>query len=106
VTDESSSQIVPEASAVYDGYNVRRESIDANHSTMVKFETSAVLGYTRIVSHIQRMLRKKRTQQLAQQGQPLHSSITPGKTLTSPKPPSSEHKGTSSEGSTSLFDVE
>lgn len=51
-------QIVPEASASYDGFNVARNSIHANHMDMVKF-ASRDEGYKRTLGHIQDILDDK-----------------------------------------------
>jgi hypothetical protein len=51
-------QIDPEASASYDGFNVARNSIRANHLDMAKFATRNE-GYKRTLSHIQDILDDK-----------------------------------------------
>ncbi|KAE8454517.1 hypothetical protein EG329_000140 [Mollisiaceae sp. DMI_Dod_QoI] len=44
--------IVDEASASYDGFNVRRDAIHANHMNMVRFSSKENEGYKRILGHI------------------------------------------------------
>ncbi|GAB1316550.1 hypothetical protein MFIFM68171_06760 [Madurella fahalii] len=44
--------IVPEASASYDGFRVRRDAINANHMDMTKFASQDEEGYKRTLSHI------------------------------------------------------
>ncbi|KAH0563421.1 hypothetical protein GP486_002011 [Trichoglossum hirsutum] len=44
--------IVEEASASYDGFNVRRDAINANHMNIVKFASKEDEGYKRILGHI------------------------------------------------------
>ncbi|KAI1741243.1 hypothetical protein F4680DRAFT_416200 [Xylaria scruposa] len=51
--------IVPEESASYDGFNVVRDAIHANHMEMAKFD-SKVEGYKRTIGHIQDILDAKR----------------------------------------------
>ncbi|KEF52071.1 uncharacterized protein A1O9_12061, partial [Exophiala aquamarina CBS 119918] len=45
--------IVEEASACYDGFNVRRDAIHANHMNMVKFASKGDEGYKRTLGHIE-----------------------------------------------------
>ncbi|KAH8762740.1 hypothetical protein F5882DRAFT_477025 [Hyaloscypha sp. PMI_1271] len=46
------SIIVEEASASYDGFNVRRDAINTNHMNMVKFPSKGDEGYKRTLGHI------------------------------------------------------
>ncbi|CZR51417.1 uncharacterized protein PAC_01293 [Phialocephala subalpina] len=46
------SIIVKEASASYDGFNVRRDAINANHMNMVKFPSKGNEGYKRTLGHV------------------------------------------------------
>ncbi|KAK3331711.1 hypothetical protein B0T19DRAFT_85724 [Cercophora scortea] len=48
--------IVPQASAVYEGTNVRDDSVNADHSGMVKFAGRDTIGYKRVVGHMQRII--------------------------------------------------
>ncbi|KAK7973451.1 hypothetical protein PG988_007585 [Apiospora saccharicola] len=47
--------IVPEWSAVYDGFNVRAGGIHANHMDMTKFSSLQDTGYKRVLHHARRM---------------------------------------------------
>jgi len=51
-------QIVPEASASYDGFNVARDAIKANHMDMARF-VKRDDGYNRVLGHIQDILDTK-----------------------------------------------
>ncbi|XP_014553238.1 hypothetical protein COCVIDRAFT_108238, partial [Bipolaris victoriae FI3] len=47
--------IVSEASASYDGFDIRRGSIPADHINMVRFRSKGDIGYERVLSWIQEM---------------------------------------------------
>ncbi|KAM7211892.1 hypothetical protein V8F06_012734 [Rhypophila decipiens] len=47
--------IVPESSAVYDGFRVRSQGIRASHSDMVKFSETDDAGYERVLNHMERI---------------------------------------------------
>jgi hypothetical protein len=59
MTDNFFFQIVPEASASYDGFRVMRDSINANHMDMAKFEHRQDVGYQRVWGHILRLIREE-----------------------------------------------
>ena len=50
-------QVVPEESAVFEGFNVKRISVPADHSNMCKFSDSQDVGYRRILDQIITCLR-------------------------------------------------
>jgi hypothetical protein len=45
-------QVVPEESAVFEGFNVKKISVPADHSNMCKFSDSQDAGYRRILDQI------------------------------------------------------
>lgn len=53
-------QIVPESSACIDGFNVKTNSIPANHMEMCKFASDSDLGYQRVFFHLHSLLRDAR----------------------------------------------
>ncbi|KAI9774253.1 MAG: hypothetical protein M1840_004147, partial [Geoglossum simile] len=50
--------IVSESSANIDGFHVRRDAINANHTDMVKFDNRGDVGYQRVCGHILRLIRE------------------------------------------------
>lgn len=51
-------QIVPERSAVYDGFNVRPVGIQANHMDMTKFSGPDDEGYKRVLQQVRRQIKE------------------------------------------------
>ena len=51
-------QIVPQWSAVMDGFNIQAGSIHANHMDMTKFRTRNDSGYKRVLYHIRRQIKE------------------------------------------------
>ena len=53
---KSAQQVVPQASAVYDGFNVRADKINADHRAMAQYSSRDDIGYRRVLSHMKRIL--------------------------------------------------
>ncbi|OBT98500.1 hypothetical protein VE01_03650 [Pseudogymnoascus verrucosus] len=55
--------IVPEYSASMDGFNVRKDSIPANHMDMTKFSRANDIGYRRVSGHIVSLVQVQATKE-------------------------------------------
>lgn len=80
----SCPQVVPEESAVFEGFNVKRISVPADHSNMCKFSDSQDIGYRRILDQIITCLRNVNSHQASFEGT---QSLLPESVLAPPDNP-------------------